>query len=132
MCMCACSCQFSLSQTSFFRHHLVISVKLQYPENYCDRRKNATNRCKAAAASLSRMSQLSQSIETKKKKAKQGLTPALFGAVGSKCDVFLVLCSFCFSLGGKKMLIKLVLPEELELSLLEIPKHYCCAKQQPQ
>lgn len=53
VCMCACSCQFSLSQTSFFWHHLVISVKLPYPENDFDTRKNATNQFKTAAASLS-------------------------------------------------------------------------------
>lgn len=63
--------------------------------------KTATNQCKTTAASVSRMSQLSQSMETGGGETKQGLTPALFGAVGSKCDIFLVSCSVCFNLGGK-------------------------------
>ena len=71
--------------------------------------KNATNQCKTtAAAALSRMSQLSQSKETKKKttkkKTKQGLTPAF---VWSSCIKMSFFFSFIgFSLGSKNVRIE--------------------------
>lgn len=40
VCMDACCCQFCRSQTSFFWHHLVISEKLQDPQNVFDRKKS--------------------------------------------------------------------------------------------
>lgn len=56
--------------------------------------KNATNQCKTtAAAALSRMSQLSQSKETKKK-TKQGLTPAF---VWSSCIEMIFFFFFLLS-----------------------------------